>query len=128
MRGIVEADETFVLHSRKGERKPGRKPRRRGGKAARPGLSREQVPVLTVANRGGGNASAVLPKVSANALNGALEPVIETDIVPVSDTDRAYPPCAAALGVRHDALNTSAGERVRGAPSTFGPSTTVTAG
>ena len=29
--GIVEADETFVLESRKGERKLNRKPRRRGG-------------------------------------------------------------------------------------------------
>ena len=33
LRGIVEADETFVLESRKGERKLDRKPRRRGGKA-----------------------------------------------------------------------------------------------
>ena len=57
----------------------------------------------------------MLPKVSADALKEALEPVVETDIVPVSDTDRAYPPCAAALGVRHEALNMSAGERVRDA-------------
>ena len=115
LRGIVEADEAFVLHSRKGERKPGRKPRRRGGKAARPGLSREQVPVLVAADHGSGNASAVLPRVSSDALKEALEPVVETDIVLVSDTDRAYPPCAAALGVRHEALNMSAGERVRDA-------------
>ncbi len=38
--GIVEADETFVLESRKGERKLDRKPRRRGGKARKRGLSR----------------------------------------------------------------------------------------
>ena len=44
--GIVAADETFVLDSRKGQRKPDRKPRRRGGKAKKRGLSREQVPVL----------------------------------------------------------------------------------
>ena len=35
--GIVEADETFVLESRKGERKLNRKPRRRGGKARKRG-------------------------------------------------------------------------------------------
>ena len=35
--GIVEADETFVLESRKGERKLDRKPRRRGGKARKRG-------------------------------------------------------------------------------------------
>ena len=68
----------------------------------------EQVPVLAAADRGGGNASAVLPKVSADALKEALEPAIETDIVPVSDADRAYPPCAAAPGVRHEALDIGA--------------------
>ena len=51
--GIVEADETFVLESRKGERKLDRKPRRRGGKARKRGLSREQVPILVAADRGG---------------------------------------------------------------------------
>ncbi len=37
------------------------------------------------------------------------------DIVLVTDGHRAYPPCAAALGVRHEALNLSGGERVRDA-------------
>ena len=54
-------------------------------------MSREQVPVLAAADRGGGNASAVLPKVSGAALKGALLPVIETDIVPVSNANRVYP-------------------------------------
>lgn len=36
--GIVEADETFLLSSRKGERNLGRKPRKRGGKAGKRGL------------------------------------------------------------------------------------------
>ena len=46
--GIVEADETFALKSRKGERNLNRRPRRRGGKARKRGLSREQVPVVTL--------------------------------------------------------------------------------
>ena len=49
LRGIVEADETFVLSSRKGERNLDRKARRRGGKASKRGLSHEQVPVLVAA-------------------------------------------------------------------------------
>ena len=115
LRGIVEANETFVLHSRKGERTLDRKPRRRGGKAASRGLSREQVPVLVATDRGGGNASAVAQGERRCAQGGALLPVVETDIVPVSDANRAYPPCATALGVRHEALNMSVGERVRDA-------------
>lgn len=41
--GIVEADETFILKSVKGSRKlVGRAPRKRGGKAKKPGLSTDE--------------------------------------------------------------------------------------
>lgn len=115
LKGIVEVDETFFLESRKGERGLDREPRRRGGKASKRGVSAEQVPVLVAADRGGSTVSAVLPKVSADALAKTLEPVVDKDIVLVSDSNPSYPPCAAALGVRHERLNLSAGERVRAA-------------
>jgi hypothetical protein len=51
LRGILEADETFFLSSRKGERKLDRKARRRGGKASKLGLPHQQVPVLMAADR-----------------------------------------------------------------------------
>ncbi len=113
--GIVEADETYVLESRKGERNLDRKARRRGGKASKRGLSSEQVPVLVAADRSGMTVSAILPAVNADALRDVIEPVVDEDIVLVSDGHRAYPPCAAAMGVRHAALNLSGGERVRNA-------------
>ena len=50
--GIVEADETCVLESRKGARNLERK-------ASKQGLSDEQVPVLVAADRSG--ATAVIP-------------------------------------------------------------------
>ena len=112
--GIVEADETYVLESRKGARGLGRKARRRGGKAKKRGLSREQVPVLMAADRSGTTVSAVLPRVDAAALAAALDPVVAKDALLVSDGGASYPPCAAALGVSHEALNRSMGERVRG--------------
>ena len=114
LKGIVEADETYVLASRKGERKLDRKARRRGGKAGKRGLSREQVPVLVAADRSGATASTVLPAADADALTEALEPVVDKDVLLVSDGHKGYPACAAALGVRHEVLNLSAGERVRG--------------
>ncbi len=113
--GIVEADETYVLESRKGERNLGRKARRRGGKASKRGLSDEPVPVLVAADRTGMTVSAVLPAVNADTLREVIAPVVDEDIVLVSDGHRAYPPCAAAMGVRHEALNLSGGERVRDA-------------
>lgn len=124
---IVEADETFLLSSRKGSRAwkkgkegdtpadpPDRKPRKRGGKAKKRGLSHELVPILVAADRSGATFSAVLPAVSAVALTAALKPVIGPDAMLVTDGCTSYPACATALGITHEVLNQSAGERVRG--------------
>ena len=64
--------------------------------------------------RSGTTVSAVLPRVDAAALTAALDPVVAKDALLVSDGGASYPPCAAALGVSHEALNRSMGERVRG--------------
>ena len=74
LKGIVEADETYFLESRKGARGLGRKARRRGGKAKKRGLSREQVPVLMAADRSGTTVSAVLPRVRCGGAHGCSRP------------------------------------------------------
>ena len=52
--GIVEADETFILESFKGKRRDlPRASRKRGGKAAKRGLSAEQIPVIVARDRTG---------------------------------------------------------------------------
>ena len=104
-----------MLESRKGERKLDRKPRRRGGKARKRGLSREQVPVLVAADRTGETLSCTLPILNAKSVTEALEPVVARDALLVSDANRCYPPVAAALAIPHETINRSAGERVRGA-------------
>ncbi len=114
LRGIVEADETFVLSSRKGERNLDRKARKRGGKASKRGLSDEQIPVLVAADRSGATVSAVLPTVSAAHLQAVLQPILDPDALLVTDGCTSYPPCAAAMGISHESLNQTAGERVRG--------------
>ena len=60
--GIVEADETFFPLSFKGQKGPngdpvdlGRKPRKRGTPASKPGMSKEQVCVSTAVARSGGS-------------------------------------------------------------------------
>ena len=50
LRGIVEADETYLLQSRKGRRNMVRLPRRRGGKAKTRGLSKDLAPILFAAD------------------------------------------------------------------------------
>ncbi len=47
--GIVEADETFILKSAKGSKRiVGRSPRKRGGKAKKPGLSTDEHDCILV--------------------------------------------------------------------------------
>jgi len=113
LRGIVEADETFVLASRKGDRVwkraeegkpaptlPDRKARKRGGKAKKRGLSDEQVPVLMAADRSGATVSAVLPAVTTDAVRAVLAPLLDKDALLVTDgitsIRRVLPPWASA--------------------------------
>jgi transposase-like protein len=127
LNGIVEADETYVLESHKGSRAwsrakkgapgaapPDRKPRKRGGKASKRGLSKEQTPVLIATDRSGATVTAVLPAVTAKEIQAVLEPVLSKDALLVTDGGTAYPLCAANLGISHEALNLSNGERTRG--------------
>ena len=74
--GIAEADETFFLRSCKGQRHLDRKPRRRGGRAAKRGLSKEQVPVLVARDRSGATANIILTADSKTELVAALRPSI----------------------------------------------------
>ncbi len=75
--GIVEADETFILESFKGKRSGLSRPaRKRGGKAAKRGLSAEQIPVLVARDRTGATTDAVLPKLSRAAVTTALGGVV----------------------------------------------------
>lgn len=45
-KGITESDETFFLRSEKGMEVKGRKPRKRGGKSSKRGISKDQVAVI----------------------------------------------------------------------------------
>lgn len=112
--GIVEADETYVLASRKGERKLDRKPRKRGGKATKRGLSKEQIAILVAADRSGTTITGVLPEVTAEAIKNRLEPVIAKDAILVTDAASWFRPMARSLDLTHERLNQTAGERRRG--------------
>ena len=75
--GIVEADETFILESFKGKRRDlPRVSRKRGGKAAKRGLSAEQIPVIVARDRTGATIDAVLPRLDAASITAALGRVI----------------------------------------------------
>jgi len=49
--GITESDETFFLHSKKGDKDLDRKPRKRGGSAEKRGINEEQVAAIVTMDR-----------------------------------------------------------------------------
>ena len=77
MTGIVEGDEMFVLESFKGKRSDLPRPsRQRGGKAAKRGLSAEQIPIVVVRDRQGATFDAVLPKLNRASMAAALGDIL----------------------------------------------------
>ena len=80
VRGIVEADETFIRASAKGSKKlVGRAPRRRGTKS-KPGLSSDDYDaVLIVRDRHGATTDHVLPDLNAPTFARLLRPVVAPD-------------------------------------------------
>jgi transposase-like protein len=115
--GIAEADETFLLESQKGARKLDRPARKRGGKAKRRGIAQEQVCILVTRDRTGQTCDFVTGRgpVTAAQLEQYLHPVLASDVLLVSDANKAYRAFARQTGISHAYANVSAGERVRGA-------------
>ena len=111
--GIAEADETFFLESFKGQRKLPRPARKRGGKAVKPGISSEQIPVLIARDRNGETFDAILDTVDAEHLGAALKPVLGKDTLLCTDGSKALKAMAKKAGIVHQALNIKAGVRVK---------------
>jgi transposase-like protein len=112
LHGIVEADETYFLESYKGSRDLPRPARKRGGKAAKRGLSAEQIPVLIARDRTPETTDAVLPNANTQAVRAVLEPVLDHDAVLCSDGSAVYAALAKQLHIAHQPVNISAGIRI----------------
>ena len=113
LHGVVEVDETFFLESQKGSRHMNRRPRKRSGKASKPGRSREQICVLVARDRGGQTTDFILPTFSAEVVDGLLSLVMDRDAMLCTDGAKVYATFAKKRGLLHEAVNISAGERVR---------------
>ena len=111
--GIAEADETFFLESFKGQRELPRPSRARGGKAAKPGLSGEQIAVLIARDRHGETFDAIIDAIDAEHLGAALKPVLGKDTLLCTDGSKAFKAMAKDAGISHQAMNIKAGIRVK---------------
>lgn len=111
--GIAEADEAFFLESFKGQKKAmPRASRKRGSKAAKPGLSDEQIPVLICRDRSGNTTDFILEKDDRQHLVEALKPILPSDTILCTDGSRAMIGVARKLGITHRPVNLAAGIRV----------------
>jgi transposase-like protein len=117
LHGIAEADELYVLESEKGSRHLMRPARRRGGQARKRGISSEQVCILVARDRTGQTLAFVTGKgaLTKAQLQACLPPVIDKDVLLVTDGHAAYRAFARDAGISHEAVNLRAGIRVRGA-------------
>lgn len=111
--GIAEADEAFFLESFKGKKKAmPRAARKRGSKAAKPGLSDEQIPVLICRDRAGSTTDFILEKDDRQHLVEALKPILASDAILCTDGSRAMVGVARKIGITHRPVNLAAGIRV----------------
>jgi transposase-like protein len=113
--GIAEADETFLLESQKGARKLDRPARKRGGHAAKRGISDEQVCILVARDRGGSTFDFVTGRgpVTVTQLVEHLLPKLAADTLLVTDANAAYRAFARQTGIAHAFINLRAGVRMK---------------
>jgi transposase-like protein len=87
LNGIAEADETFLLELQKGARNLQRTARKRGGRASKRGISKEQVCILVARDRSGNTVDFVTGRgpVTVAQLKEHLRPVLAPDALLVTD-------------------------------------------
>lgn len=123
--GVVEADEKFFRESRKGSREWVRHQRdpinhpkpdrmrwvdyKRTRTKLPAGISKFQIPVLTMADRAGARRADVLPDHSAPPLIAVLARRLRSDAVLCSDRDPAYDFFARQNGVPHYRIDAKKG-------------------
>ena len=91
-----------------------RAPRRRGGKAAKRGLSDEQVAVLVLRDRSGQTADFVLQRGDARHIEPVFAQTLADDALLCTDASAALAAAASARQLEHHTVNTAQGERRRG--------------
>jgi len=113
--GICESDEMFFLHSEKGSRKLQRKPRQRGGKANKRGISQEQVAVIATCDRSGNKDFKVAAqgRISKKDIDKVLYGKLTKADTLCSDSHRSYTAFAKSQKLEHKKFNASKGQRVK---------------
>ena len=111
--GIVESDDLFFAFSEKGNRNLDRKPKKRGEKSSKAGVSNEKVAVIATCDRSGNKDFKVATRgrISKKDLEKALNGKLDKAEVLCSDSHRSYGAFAKTSAVEHKKFNASKGQR-----------------
>jgi transposase-like protein len=105
LRGIVEADETFILESFKGRWSDlPRKARKRGGRARHPGLYQDNIPILVARDRNGATFDAILAQVDGASVSLALAGIVTPGNHLIGDGGKAIATFARRAGIAFHAV------------------------
>lgn len=112
--GVIEADETFFLKSRKGDRHLDRPPRKRGGKARKRGLSKEFISVLVACDRSGHEADYITGSgpLSSDWLKENFKQHLDCQSILITDSAKSFAKFCREQNIEHIKVNLSQGERV----------------
>ena len=114
LNGVGEVDETFFRESFKGSRNMPRLPKKRGEKAKKRGLSKEQIPVLIARDRSGSHIDAVLPDRSKKSVKNVLAGKFAKDILLCTESDPAIIAFAKDEGIKCETIVARKGQHARG--------------
>lgn len=105
--GIVESDETYVLHSEKGKRTLTRKARKRGGKAKKRGISNEQVCILVARDRIKNTISevATFGRMAAETFDSIVTSRLGHDVILCTDEEPTFRKYCREHSIRHEKVN-----------------------
>ena len=105
--GVIEADETFVKESMKGQRDMDRKPRKRGKSKMYKDGKVKQVPIVIAMNRDGSITHQVLNQKTKKEIQGFVKPLLTSGSVLCTDASPSYLGVTDGLDVDHKRLNSS---------------------
>lgn len=112
--GIVESDETYFLHSEKGNKNLTRAPRLRGNSATRDGINDQHVAVIVTLDRKGNKAAKVIKRgrLKTKDIQKELKNKVKKDSVFCTDGHGSYAGFAKREKLEHKRIIASKGQRV----------------
>lgn len=112
--GIVESDETYFLHSEKGNKDLVRAPRQRGTTASRDGINDQHVAVIVTLDRKGNRAMRVIKRgrIKTKDIQEELKNKVKQDSIFCTDGHPSYAGFAKRENLEHKRIIASKGQKV----------------